>query len=157
MGWAHAGQQTRLVAVNHSCPLGKKKGEKSKREAMCIFKAGFCAHWGQGLPTPSLYPSSYLPSSLPPSQLFLSLREKNQFSSNLLLPPRSIPPLSPIQINRGSLSQCFVCRVPSLPWVVLGMLGACKTLGIDQHSLEFTLPKFLVSEFNLCLPRSRGM
>lgn len=37
------------------------------------------------------------------------------------------------------------------------MLGACQALGIDQHSLEFALPKFLVSEFSLCLPRSRGI
>lgn len=56
----------------------EEKKKKAKRDGMCIFKGGFCARWG--LPAPS-----HPPLSLPPHSFYLG--EKNQFSSNLLLPP----------------------------------------------------------------------
>ena len=68
------------------CKSQRGGGKRPKEKRSASLKRGFVLAWAE---------ASSVPPSLPPSLLFLSLREKNQFSSNLLLPPRSIPPPFP--------------------------------------------------------------
>lgn len=90
-GWARAGQQTRPVAVNHSCHFRRKKKKKKRpKEKRCAsLKHGFVLTGAKASPVP---PSLLCPS-LP--ALSISQREKSILLKPFTASEINSPPLSP--------------------------------------------------------------